>query len=104
MPQVGTQASLYFPDATGKQAMVLGSVRKNGDSCAKTGNPNIRYFGTEHGSELELSPTAINIVSGSKEPLKLTIDDNIGITMTSHKTQGLNAKEEISVYIHRSES
>lgn len=98
MPQVGTQSSLYFPDATGKQAMVLGSVRKNGDSCAKTGNPNIRYFGTEHGSELELSPTAINIVSGSKEPLKLTIDDNVGITMTSHKRLLLDAKEEISLY------
>ncbi|TKI57240.1 hypothetical protein E8L90_18240 [Brevibacillus antibioticus] len=98
MPQVGTQASLYFPDATGTQAMVLGSVRKNGDSCAKTGNPNIRYFGTEHGSELELSPTAINIVSGSKEPLKLSIDDNVGITMTSHKKLVLNAKEEISLY------
>ncbi|MFS0556143.1 hypothetical protein [Brevibacillus sp. 179-C9.3 HS] len=98
MPQVGTQASLYFPDVTGKQAMVLGSVRKNGDSCAKTGNPNIRYFGTEHGSELELSPTAINIVSGSKEPLKLTIDDNVGITMTSHKKLVLNAKQEISLY------
>ncbi|GED59678.1 hypothetical protein ABER61_00995 [Brevibacillus formosus] len=98
MPQVGTQASLYFPDATGKQAMVLGSVRKNGDSCAKTSNPNIRYFGTEHGSELELSPTAINIVSGNKEPLKLTFDDKVGITMTSHKKLVMNAKEEISLY------
>lgn len=98
MPQVGTNAHLYFPDATGKRAMVLGCVRKNGKICAKTGNPHIRYFGTEHGSELELSPTAINIVSGCQEPLKLTIDDNTGITLTSHKKLVLNAKEEISLY------
>ncbi|MED4570697.1 YwqJ-related putative deaminase [Brevibacillus agri] len=98
MPQVGTSASLYFPDATGKQAVVLGCVRKNGDSCAKTGNPNIRYFGTEHGSELELAPTALTIVSGCKEPLKLTLDDHVGITLTSHKKLVLNAKEEISLY------
>ncbi|WP_431809358.1 hypothetical protein [Brevibacillus agri] len=98
MPQVGTNASLYFPDTTGKRAMVLGCVRKNGDSCAKTGNPNIRYFGTEHGSELELAPTALTIVSGCKEPLKLTLDDHVGITLTSHKKLVLNAKEEISLY------
>ncbi|WP_432776321.1 hypothetical protein AAFJ72_05265 [Brevibacillus gelatini] len=64
---------------------MLGCVRKNGDSCAKTANPNIRYFGTEHGSELELSPTVLSIVSGCKEPLKITLDDHVGITLTSHK-------------------
>ncbi|MGZ0052061.1 hypothetical protein [Brevibacillus gelatini] len=98
MPQVGTSASLYFPDATGKRAVVLGCVRKNGDSCAKTANPNIRYFGTEHGSELELAPTVLSIVSGCKEPLKITLDDHVGITLTSHKKLVLNAKEEISLY------
>ncbi|MBW5470854.1 hypothetical protein GPJ61_23855 [Brevibacillus formosus] len=30
--------------------------------------------------------------------MKLTIDDNVGITMTSHKKLVLNAKEEISLY------
>ncbi|MEB9896527.1 hypothetical protein P4K96_24130, partial [Bacillus cereus] len=98
MPQVGTHATLYLPDATGSGAVVTGCVRKNGDSCAKTGDPNIRYFGTEHGSELELSPTAINVVSGSKEPLKLSFDDATGVTMTSHRKLLLNAKDDISLF------
>ncbi|RNB60244.1 hypothetical protein EDM57_02770 [Brevibacillus gelatini] len=76
---------------------MLGWVRKNGDSCVKTANPNIRYFGTEHGSEL-VAPTALSIVSGCKEPLKITLDDHVGITLTSHKKLILNAKEEISLY------
>ncbi|WCF06479.1 HNH endonuclease [Paenibacillus thiaminolyticus] len=98
MPKAGTHATLYLPDATGSGAVVTGCVRKNGDSCAKTGDPNIRYFGTEHGSELELSPTAINVVSGSKEPLKLSFDDATGVTMTSHRKLLLNAKDDISLY------
>ncbi|UHA74777.1 YwqJ-related putative deaminase [Paenibacillus sp. 481] len=98
MPQVGTNASLYVPDATGKRAIVIGCVRKNGGSCAKTSDPNIRYFGTEHGSELELSPTAINVVSGSKEPLSVSFDDKVGVTLTSHKKLTLNADGEISLY------
>jgi len=95
MPQIGTHASLYFPDASGNNAQVLGCVRKNGDSCPKTADPNIRYWGTEHGSELELSPTAINIVAGCKEPLKLSFDDAIGVTMTSHKNIVLKAEGDI---------
>jgi hypothetical protein len=98
MPKVGTHATLYLPDATGSGGVVTGCVRKNGDNCAKTGDPNIRYFGTEHGSELELSPTAINVVSGSKEPLKLSFDDATGVTMTSHRKLLLNAKDDISLY------
>jgi hypothetical protein len=84
--------------ATGKRAMVVGGVRENGDSCAKTGNPDNRYFGTEHGSELEITPTAVNLTGGSSEPLKVSFDDEIGITITSHKNLTLGAKEELSLY------
>uniref|UniRef100_UPI001C3FE490 contractile injection system protein, VgrG/Pvc8 family n=1 Tax=Paenibacillus xylaniclasticus TaxID=588083 RepID=UPI001C3FE490 len=52
MPQKGTHANLYIPDVSGIGAMVIGSQRQNGDSCAKTSDPNLRYLGTEHGSEL----------------------------------------------------
>ncbi|MDR9856628.1 hypothetical protein RJP21_23780 [Paenibacillus sp. VCA1] len=73
-------------------------MRTNGDSCQKTGNPNNRYFGTEHGSELEMTPTAINIASGSPEPLKITFDDDTGVTLTSHKKLSINAGQDISLY------
>ncbi|OPH46699.1 hypothetical protein BC351_14535 [Paenibacillus ferrarius] len=98
MPKVGTQASLYVPDASGAGALVVGSVRSNGASCAKMGDPSQRYFGTEHGSELALLPSAIHLTGGSKEPLKLSFDDETGITMTSHKKLTLNAKMDISLY------
>ncbi|MFC9777496.1 hypothetical protein [Paenibacillus chitinolyticus] len=98
MPKAGTDASLYLPDDSCSNAKVLDCVRKNGDSCAKTGNPSNRYFGTEHGSEVELTPTAVNVAGGSKEPLKLSFDDASGVTITSHKKLTLNAGEDISLY------
>ncbi|GIP59742.1 hypothetical protein [Paenibacillus woosongensis] len=98
MPQKGTNASLYFPDDAGSKAKVIGCVRTNGEDCSKTGDPNNRYFGTEHGSELEITPTAINVVSGSKEPLMISFDDAAGVILTSHRKLTMNAGEDISLY------
>ncbi|WP_334073959.1 MULTISPECIES: deaminase domain-containing protein [Paenibacillus] len=98
MPVVGTEASLYFPDDQGGNARVIGCVRTNGEACGKTGNPNNRYFGTEHGSELEITPTAINVMSGSKEPLKISFDDATGVILTSHRKLTFQAAEDISLY------
>ncbi|KNY27945.1 RHS repeat-associated core domain-containing protein [Pseudobacteroides cellulosolvens] len=97
MPQKGTHASLYFPDATGNNAKVIGCVRKNGGSCQKTSDPNTRFFGTEHGSELEMSPKALNIVGDSKEPIKISMEDENGITIVSHKKLTMNSVEEMSI-------
>ncbi|MNO79517.1 hypothetical protein D3C76_706870 [compost metagenome] len=97
MPKAGTSATLYFPNDRGSKSRVTGCVRTNGADCAKTGNPNNRYFGTEHGSELELTPTAINVVSGSKEPLMISFDDASGVIIKSHRKLTLNAAEEISL-------
>ncbi|WP_281278946.1 contractile injection system protein, VgrG/Pvc8 family, partial [Paenibacillus kobensis] len=98
MPQVGTHASLYLPDATGEKAMVISSVRHNGGECAKTGDPNNRYFGTEHGSELELTPSAINLSGGGQSPLKVTIDDATGVRITSPTRLTLEAMQDISLF------
>jgi len=97
MPQKGTHASLYFPDATGNNAKVIGCVRKNGGSCQKTSDPNTRFFGTEHGSELEMSPKALNIVGDSEEPIKISMEDENGITIESHKKLTMNSLEEMSI-------
>lgn len=98
MPKTGTYGRLYFPDETGDNASALGCVRKNGGGCQKTGNPDNRYFGTEHGSELEITPGAINIVGGCKEPLKLSIEDALGVTLKSHKKLKLSAGADVSFY------
>ena len=96
MPIVDTNASLYISDISGDNAVILGCVRKNGGSCEKTGNSDIRYFGTEHGSELEMAPTGISFTGGSKEPLKLSLVDSEGIKLTSHKKLTFGATEEIT--------
>ena len=74
---------------------IVNCIRKNGSGCAKTSDTSKRYFGTEHGSEIEMTPEAINIKGGSKEPLSISFDDNIGVTITSPKKLTLTADEEI---------
>ncbi|MBU3179423.1 hypothetical protein KPL47_24440, partial [Clostridium estertheticum] len=91
MPIVGTSASLYFPSETSEEPIVTGCVRTNGSSCAKTADTTKRYFGTEHGSEIEMVPGALNIKGGSKEPLSISFDDAVGVTIKSHKKLSLNA-------------
>ncbi|WP_309245268.1 hypothetical protein [Clostridium estertheticum] len=91
MPIVGTSASLYFPSETSEEPIVTGCVRTNGSSCAKTADTTKRYFGTEHGSEIEMVPGALNIKGGSKEPLSISFDDAVGVTIKSHKKLSLSA-------------
>ncbi|WLC82508.1 HNH/ENDO VII family nuclease [Clostridium estertheticum] len=91
MPIVGTSASLYFPSETSEDPIVTGCVRKNGSSCTKTADTTKRYFGTEHGSEIEMVPGALNIKGGSKEPLSISFDDAVGVTIKSHKKLSLSA-------------
>ncbi|WP_319001722.1 hypothetical protein [Clostridium estertheticum] len=97
MPIVGTSASLYFPSETSEEPIVTGCVRTNGSSCAKTADTTKRYFGTEHGSEIEMVPGALNIKGGSKEPLSISFDDAVGVTIKSHKKLSLNAAGGITM-------
>ncbi|MCB2343365.1 polymorphic toxin type 15 domain-containing protein [Clostridium estertheticum] len=97
MPIVGTSASLYFPSETSEEPIVTGCVRTNGSSCTKTADTTKRYFGTEHGSEIEMVPNALNIKGGSKEPLSISFDDAVGVTIKSHKKLSLNAAGGITM-------
>ncbi|WP_211140818.1 hypothetical protein [Clostridium aciditolerans] len=97
MPIVGTSARLYFPNESSEAPVVTGCVRKNGSSCAKTSDTTKRYFGTEHGSEIEMTPGALSIKGGSKEPLSISFDDNVGVTLKSPKKLSLNADGEIII-------
>ncbi|WP_310889538.1 polymorphic toxin type 15 domain-containing protein [Clostridium estertheticum] len=97
MPIVGTSASLYFPSETSEEPIVTGCVRTNGSSCAKTADTTKRYFGTEHGSEIEMVPGALNIKGGSKEPFSISFDDAVGVTIKSHKKLSLNAAGGITM-------
>ncbi|MNW27250.1 hypothetical protein D3C74_40400 [compost metagenome] len=83
LPQAGTKASLYHPDATGSGALIVGTVRNNGGDCAKTGDTNTRYFGTEHGSELKLAPSHVNLQKDPEGAMLVSLNDETGIEITS---------------------
>ncbi|NRT72213.1 phage baseplate assembly protein V [Clostridium beijerinckii] len=68
MPVIGTDARLYFPNESSEAPIVTGCLRTNGGSCQKTSDTTKRYLGTEHGSEIEMIPDAINIKGGSSSP------------------------------------
>jgi hypothetical protein len=97
MPIVGTSARLYFPSETSEEPIITGCVRTNGSSCGKTADTTNRYFGTEHGSEIEMTPGAVNIKGGSKEPLSISFDDKVGVTLKSPKNLNLNADDDIII-------
>ncbi|NRT72215.1 hypothetical protein [Clostridium beijerinckii] len=95
MPVIGTDARLYFPNESSEAPIVTGCLRTNGGSCQKTSDTTKRYLGTEHGSEIEMVPDAINIKGGSSSPLSIKFEDSIGVTLTSPKKLMMSASEEI---------
>ncbi|WP_367277863.1 HNH endonuclease [Clostridium sp.] len=95
MPIIGTSARLYFPNETSEEPVVTGCVRNNGGSCQKTSDTTKRYLGTEHGNEIEMIPNALNI--RGKEPVSISFDDNVGVTLTSHKKLTINADDDIII-------
>lgn len=97
MPQVGTKVVLYFPNEDEAEARVIGCVRTNGAECEATGDPNNRYFTTEHGKQLALKPAELSLAATGNEasPLRLAMLDDIGIMFENPKKLQLFAKDKI---------
>ena len=83
---------LYFPNEASEDPIITGCVRTNGSSCAKTSDTSKRYFGTEHGSAIEMFPDLLSIKGGSKEPLSISFDDKVGVTLKSPKKLNLKCR------------
>jgi GH24 family phage-related lysozyme (muramidase) len=96
MPQRNTMASLYIPGLKEQDAVITGNLRTNGDTCAKTSDPNTRYLGTEHGQECKISPGGVYITAGHNE-LTVVLDDEQGVRLTSHRKLTLSAFDEIMI-------
>jgi hypothetical protein len=100
MPIVDTKARLHFPDGFEENAFAPDCVRENGDACPETADPDTRYFRTEHGKELMLSPSKLrfkdmNPNTGGK--LFLELDDDFGIRISSHGDINMNAGGNINI-------
>jgi hypothetical protein len=95
MPQMHTSASLYIPGLQEQKAIITGCVRKNGDECPKTADPDTRYLGTEYGQELKITPGGIYITAGNTQ-LVVTLDDEKGITLSSHNRMNIDAYQDMT--------
>ena len=104
MPEVGTSVSLYFPGADEAKCIAMNAVRRNGGSCAKTSNPDMKYMGTPEGKEFKLGSTDIDFTAHEK--LFMSLDNNKGVTIQSDKDMNvftrqkllMEAKELIKIY------
>lgn len=66
MPQVGTKASLYFPDHDEKNAIAVNSIHINA-GCFGFSNPQNRGLATEHGRQMQLYADQIRFSGGTAE-------------------------------------
>jgi hypothetical protein len=96
MPQQG-DVQVYFPTGREEEGFVMNSVRKDKQSCAKIQNPDVKYFGTNHGKELmmsggELSLTAKNTKEGK---IQIKLNDDDGIEIRSDNEISLSARKDM---------
>ncbi|MDR3288015.1 MAG: phage late control D family protein, partial [Peptococcaceae bacterium] len=103
MPETGENASLYFPTADEKSAIVINSVRRNGGSCSKTSKPDTKYLSIPSGQEIKLSKK--DVAFSHNEGVSITLDAAQGIlvhsredlTILSQRSLTLEAKEKIKM-------
>ncbi len=98
MPQVGTRVSLYFGNHDEHSAKAVNCVRTNGSASPLMADPNMRYFTTEHGKQLQLFPDSLGLSGGGSEqvPLQMNLSDNLELLFQSHKSFLIHAKERIT--------
>ncbi len=97
MPLEGESARLYFPNEETETPIVIGCVRKNGDTCTQTSEPANRYFQTESGNEIAMLPEELSIKAGSRKNMSISFDDKKGVHIKSPKKLKLNADGEITI-------
>ncbi|MBW6411965.1 late control protein D, partial [Clostridium sp. YB-6] len=83
------------------EPIITGCIRKNGDTCEKTSDTKNRYFASEHGSEIEMLPGALNINGGRKKSLSISFNDKVGVYIKSSNELKLNADKEILIKTHK---
>ncbi|RED20887.1 hypothetical protein DES34_1291, partial [Brevibacillus brevis] len=107
MPQMGDSVKLYFSTPDEEGAMAVSSVRKGGGSTAKTGNPGIKYWGTNFGKELMMGGKELVLTAKeSKEGnifIKLHEEDGIEIhsmhpiVFTSEKDMEITSDTKVEI-------
>lgn len=97
LPEINTHARLYFPSSKEEDGQAVNSIRKNGDSCEETRNPNIRYLTTKDKNQIKMSPGEVEIKSNKALPLKLSLNDEKGIEIWSNRDIILESLKEMTI-------
>ena len=101
MPLVGEKARLYFPNESSETPIIIGCVRKNGDTCTQIEEPAERYFQTEDGNEIGMLPSDLHIKAGRKKNISITFNDKTGVYIKSPKKLRINGDGEIVIKSRR---
>jgi hypothetical protein len=97
MPQSGDYLQIYFPSGREEEAIATNSVRKEKESCQKTQDPNVKYFGTNHGKELMLAGGELSLsVKNQKEgKIQVKLNEDEGIEIRSDNEIYLTARKDL---------
>lgn len=100
MPQHGTHIVVAYTELHEQTAQAWGCFRTNGQVATKTVDPNIRYLQTEHGSELEMTPTTMHFSGTEKTDgnLIFTLSDLLGNEFKSNTYLEMTADQEILIH------
>jgi len=104
-PELGDTVLLYFPNHQETEALVLCSVRQDGQRNPKAANPGIKYLGTAHGKELKLGATDLVLTAKSTEEGKkifIQLDEEQGIEVRSDKPLEFHAKKDFIINAKKS--
>jgi len=93
MPELGEKVSLYFQRGEESSSIAVNAVRANGNNCAKTSDPSVKYMGIPSGQEFMLSPSNLDFTE--RAGLSLSLEEGKGITGLSHKHLIVHAKGRI---------
>lgn len=96
MPQVGDSIKLYIPSENEGGAVAKSSVRKCGQTCEKTGDPGIKYFGTNFGKHMKLGQKDF-VFTAKEGTMLITLEEDKGISIDSDKTIYFNTEKDFSI-------
>ncbi|MEC0182959.1 hypothetical protein P4H61_15855 [Paenibacillus peoriae] len=91
MPELGDTVQLQFPNERESEGFVKSSIRRNKSSTPKLTVPDVKYWGTNRGKELKLSPSEV-LVTAKMNKVYIQLDQN-GVQVQS--------EGELSIYAGR---
>ncbi len=93
MPEKGERVYIH----AGEIGRAICGIHKNGSGNAEM-NPACRYFNTEAGKSMYLTPGAVGFLDRKQEkPLQMELEDGTGASVMSHKGLVIYAKETVGL-------